>query len=357
MLATDEDVLKVSWVERLEKDWWGIGVLAIDKLVGVITEFRSIEPDLSSHLFAISFMFLVHGVTGTLTGDILIFSFPVSEEENDKSLGRSVIFVLSFFSIDTENWEILFLASDDCTTVIFDPVFSNVEDHFLSIVDRFLESSIIFESTCEDIEDLLEGSFEYISLFVSFFVGDDFWLRVVLFVLDTTFTPFLCDATRSVFPSFEHVLVLVWVLVSISGVFNMDVEDVLEVTRLDDVVADLGVAWIKVNDDADEISSRELLLEDTHEYDFEVAECMRLVAPMRVFANESWEECNWCPDDKRESAGFEPCRLPEMSDCRFVNASKDFFLSAMVNDDDRDAGLPKYKCNAIIQLFAMHTTQ
>jgi len=31
-------------------------------------------------------------------------------------------------------------------------------------------------------------------------------------------------------------------LVSISGVFNMDVEDVLEVTRLDDVVADLGVA-------------------------------------------------------------------------------------------------------------------
>jgi hypothetical protein len=30
-----------------------------------------------------------------------------------------------------------------------------------------------------------------------------------------------------------------------------------------------------------------------------------------------------------------------MSDCRLVNASKDFFLSAMVNDDDRDAGLPK----------------
>jgi len=43
-----------------------------------------------------------------------------------------------------------------------------------------------------------------------------------------------------------------------------------------------------------------------------------------------------------------------MSDCRFVNASKDFFLSAMVNDDDRDAGLPKYKRNAIIQLFTMH---
>ena len=39
-----------------------------------------------------------------------------------------------------------------------------------------------------------------------------------------------------------------------------------------------------------------------------------------------------------------------MSDCRFVNASKDFFLSAMVNDDDRDAGLPKYKRNAIIQM-------
>ena len=38
-----------------------------------------------------------------------------------------------------------------------------------------------------------------------------------------------------------------------------------------------------------------------------------------------------------------------MSDCRFVNASKDFFLSAMVNDDDRDAGLPKRKGNAIIQ--------
>ena len=35
-----------------------------------------------------------------------------------------------------------------------------------------------------------------------------------------------------------------------------------------------------------------------------------------------------------------------MSDCRFVNASKDFFLSAMVNDDDRDAGLPKRKGNA-----------
>lgn len=184
-------------------------------------------------------MFLVHGVTGTLEGDIFIFSFPVSEEENDKSLGRSVIFVLSFFSIDTANWEILFLASDDCTTVIFDPLFSNVEDHFLSIVDLFLESSIAFESTCEDVEDLLEGSFEKISPFVSFFVGDDFWLRVVLFVLDTTFTVFLCDATRSVFPSFVHVLVLV--LVSISGVFNMDGEDVLEVTRLDDVVADLGV--------------------------------------------------------------------------------------------------------------------
>ena len=85
-----------------------------------------------------------------------------------------------------------------------------------------------------------------------------------------------------------------------------------------------------------------------HEYDFEVAECIRLVAPIRMFANESWEECSWCPDDKRESAGFEPCRLPEMSDCRLVNASKDFFLSAMGNDDDRDAGLPKRKCNAII---------
>ena len=43
-----------------------------------------------------------------------------------------------------------------------------------------------------------------------------------------------------------------------------------------------------------------------------------------------------------------------MSDCRFVNASKDFFLSAMVNDDDRDAGLPKRKGNAIIQLFTVH---
>ena len=43
-----------------------------------------------------------------------------------------------------------------------------------------------------------------------------------------------------------------------------------------------------------------------------------------------------------------------MSDCRLVNASKDFFLSAMVNDDDRDAGLPKRKCNAIIYLFTMH---
>jgi len=176
-------------------------------LAGVITELRSIELDLSSHLFAIAFMFLVDGVTGTLTGDIFIFSFPVREEENDKSLGRSVIFVLSFFSTDTANWEILFLASDDCTTVIFDPVFSNVEDHFLSIVDRFLASSIAFESTCEDIEDLLEGSFENISPFGSFFVGGDFWLRVVLFVLDTTFTAFLCDATRSVFPSFVHALV------------------------------------------------------------------------------------------------------------------------------------------------------
>ena len=159
-----------------------------------------------------------------------------------RHLTRSVVLARIPCSVHTRHSLALFLASDDRTTVIFDSVFSNVEDHFLSIVDRFLESSIVFESTCEDIEDLLEGSSENVSPFVSFFVGDDFWLRVVLFVLDTTFTAFLCDAARSVFPSFVHELVLVCVLLSISGVFNMDGDDVLEVTRLDDVDADLGVA-------------------------------------------------------------------------------------------------------------------
>ena len=66
-------------------------------------------------------------------------------------------------------------------------------------------------------------------------------------------------------------------------------EDLFEREILDSIdVASFEAVFI-VNEEVDDMgaSSRELLLEDTHEYDFILAGCIRLVEPVRDVARES----------------------------------------------------------------------
>lgn len=68
-----------------------------------------------------------------------------------------------------------------------------------------------------------------------------------------------------------------------------DGEDLFGEIVFDEIVKEEFVAGIIVNDEDADIgtSSRELLLEDTHEYDFKQEGCIRLAGPAFVFASES----------------------------------------------------------------------
>ena len=136
-------VNNLSCVERRENDNDGVGVVAVEEFVGVINELESTEFDLTSHFSAISLMFLTDGVTVPLPGDILLFDWPLNEDEKDKSRGLSRDLLPSirlFLSLFIANWAILFFVSPDCMTILF-PLLSMVDDHFFSKVDHFLFSS------------------------------------------------------------------------------------------------------------------------------------------------------------------------------------------------------------------------
>ena len=171
---------------------------------------------------------------------------------------------------------------------------------------------------------------------------------VTLFVLETDFDVLLWFGGLSAFdpalfgsysgriPTFTSLIAsakLLW-LPSLDDVWSPTPED-------KDVFA-VFVTGMFINEEADGegTSSLELRLEETHEYDFKPAECNGFVDPVRILESESWDECSWWLDDRRESPGLTPRLVPVTSDCLLVIASKDFFRSAIVKEEDRDAGFP-----------------
>ena len=70
---------------------------------------------------------------------------------------------------------------------------------------------------------------------------------------------------------------------------ELESEDLFMDRKFDSISDDSVAAVFSDNEEVDDTggSSRELLLDETHEYDFILAGCMRLVEPVRVLARES----------------------------------------------------------------------
>ena len=287
-------------------------------MVGVINEFESTEFDLSSHFSAISLIFLTDGVTVPLPGDITILDGPLNAEEKDKSLGLSIALLMSIelgLSLFMANWAILLFVSPDCMAIIF-PLLSIDEDHFFSNVDHFLFSSEI----CELVGVVTFDVTSFIALSFSFEAAYDLCDRldlsdVILFVLEIVVDKFFERLLGSSFDvlslesfltSFDastslvgHVKLLVlstledkFPLPLVAAVFfddKFEREDLFIDNTLDSIDTDSEAAVLVDNEKVDETgaSSRELLLDDTHEYDLMFAGFIILVVLERAPARES----------------------------------------------------------------------